>query len=44
MHEAGRPYNVAGRFLGSLGLGNAGRLVLSLYFKAILGIERIFHF
>lgn len=27
-----------------LGAGNAGRLVLSLYFKAILGIQRIFHF
>jgi hypothetical protein len=30
--------------LGALGAGNAGHLVLSLYFKAILGIQRIFHF
>lgn len=30
--------------MGRLGAGQAARLVLSLYFKAILGIQRIFHF
>jgi hypothetical protein len=27
-----------------LGTGKGGRLVLSLYFKAVLGVQRIFHF
>lgn len=30
--------------MGRLGAKNAGRLVLSLFFRATLGIERIFHF
>ncbi len=30
--------------LRSLGRGKGGRLVLSLYFKAVLGIQRLFHF
>ena len=44
MHEAKRLYSAAQRCLGSLGGSNAGRLVLSLFFKAVLGIQRIFHF
>jgi hypothetical protein len=31
-----------GKALGSA--GNARRLVLSLFFRAVLGVERIFHF
>ncbi len=44
MHEARHLYAAAQRCFGALGASNAGRLVLSLYFKAILGIQRIFHF
>jgi hypothetical protein len=42
LHEARQLYAAAQRCLGALGAGNAGRLVLSLYFKAILGIQRNF--
>jgi hypothetical protein len=35
---------VAERTLGKLGGDGARRLVLSLFFRAVLGIERIFHF
>lgn len=44
MHEAKRLYDAAQRCMSSLGGGTGGRLALSLYFKAILGIQRIFHF
>jgi len=44
MHDAARLYRIAQRFLRSLGSRWGGRLVLSLYFKAILGVQRIFHF
>jgi hypothetical protein len=37
-------HRLATRHLQSLDHKNASRLVLSLYFKAVLGIERIFHF
>ena len=35
---------VARSCLGTLGKGKAVRLVLSLFFKAALGIQRVFHF
>ena len=45
MGEAVRLYRAAGRSLGeTLGEHEAGRTVLSMFFKAIVGIERIFHF
>ena len=44
MHEAKRLYDAAQQCMSSLGGNNAGRLVLSLFFKAVLGIQRIFHF
>jgi hypothetical protein len=44
MHEAPRQHRAAERCLGSVGPGHATRLVLSLLFKAFLGIPRIFHF
>jgi hypothetical protein len=44
MHVARRLHIAAQRYLGSLGGRNASRLVLALYFKAVLGIQRIFHF
>lgn len=44
MPEARRLYQAAQRCMGRLGGDNAGRLVLSLLFKAILGIQRIVHF
>ncbi len=37
-------HQMAERYLGRLGAGKATRLVLSLFFKAILGIPRVFHF
>lgn len=39
-----RLHRVAERCLGRLGAGKATRLVLSLFFKAVLGIPRVFHF
>jgi hypothetical protein len=44
MPTAVRLHKVAERHLGRLGRGRATRLVLSLFFKAVLGIQRIFHF
>jgi len=44
MDEAVRLYQVATRCFSRLGGDKGGRLVLSLFFKAILGIQRIFHF
>ena len=44
MPQAVRLYRAAQRRLKSLGKLKAGRLVLSLFFKAVLGIQRIFHF
>lgn len=45
MPEAVRLARIAENCLGALGeSGKATRLVLSLFFKAILGIPRIFHF
>ena len=45
MGEALRLYRAAGRSFGkTLGQHEAGRVVLSMFFKAICGIERIFHF
>jgi hypothetical protein len=37
-------YSRAQSCLGGLGGDKGGRLVLSLYFKAVLGVQRIFHF
>lgn len=44
MPVAVRLYHTARSCLGSLGRGKAARLVLSLFFKAALGIQRVFHF
>ncbi len=44
MEQAVELYRVAARCLGRVGAPRAGRLVLSLFFKAVLGIQRIFHF
>ncbi len=45
MHAAVPLWRAAESCLGPrLGLGFGGRLVLSLLFKAILGIQRVFHF
>jgi hypothetical protein len=44
MPEAVRLYHAARSCLGSLGKSKAARLVLSLFFKAALGIQRVFHF
>ena len=44
MPVAVRLYGSAAAFMAKLGKANAGRLVLSLFFKAVLGIQRIFHF
>jgi hypothetical protein len=44
MPDAVRLHRIAERFLGRLGPGKATRLVLSLFFKAVLGIQRVFHF
>lgn len=44
MPVAVRLHRVAERYLGRLGPGKATRLVLSLFFKAVLGIQRVFHF
>ncbi len=39
-----RLYHLASSCLGSVGAHQGGRLVLSLFFKAVLGVQRIFHF
>jgi hypothetical protein len=44
MKEAVKLYRVAGSCFGHLGAQRGGRLVLSLFFKAVLGIQRLFHF
>lgn len=44
MPVAVRLHRVAERLLGRLGRGKPTRLVLSLFFKAVLGIQRVFHF
>jgi hypothetical protein len=44
MEDAVDLYKRARSCLGGLGGDKGGRLVLSLYFKAILGVQRIFHF
>ena len=45
MGEAVRLYRAARDSLGqALGDHEAGRTVLSMFFKAIVGVERIFHF
>jgi hypothetical protein len=44
MEQAVGLYRVGSRCLGRVGARQAGRLVLSLFFKAVLGIQRIFHF
>jgi hypothetical protein len=44
MGEAVRLHQEATRCFSRLGGDKGGRLVLSLFFKAILGIQRIFHF
>jgi hypothetical protein len=44
MRHAVQLHRVAERCLGRLGSGKATRLVLSLFFKAVLGIARVFHF
>lgn len=44
MRHAVRLHRVAEQCLGGLGSGKATRLVLSLFFKAVLGIARVFHF
>lgn len=44
MPVALRLHAAAQRCLGSLGKGKGSRLVLSLFFKAVLGVQRVFHF
>jgi hypothetical protein len=44
MGEAVQLYEVAARCFARVGGAQGGRLVLSLFFKAILGVQRIFHF
>lgn len=44
MRPAVRLYHLAQRCLGGLGHDGGPRLLLSLFFKAVLGIQRIFHF
>lgn len=44
MPVAVRLHRVAERLLGRLGHGKPTRLVLSLFFKAVLGVQRVFHF
>lgn len=44
MDEAIGLYQLGVRCFGRLGGQKGGRLILSLFFKAILGIQRIFHF
>ncbi len=44
MDVAVRLYRTANRCFAGLGDNKGGRLVLSLFFKATLGVQRIFHF
>jgi hypothetical protein len=44
MEEAVRLYRSAASCFGAVGAHQGGRLVLSLFFKAVLGVQRIFHF
>jgi hypothetical protein len=44
MDEAIRLYHLGMRCFARLGMDKGGRLILSLFFKAILGVQRIFHF
>jgi hypothetical protein len=44
MQEAVQLYRVALSCFGGVGAHQGGRLVLSLFFKAVLGVQRIFHF
>ena len=44
MPEAVRLHRLATSCFGGLGSDKGGRLVLSLFFKAVLGIQRVFHF
>ena len=44
MEQAVGLYRAAASSLGGVGKHRGGRLVLSLFFKAVLGIQRIFHF
>ena len=44
MEEAVQLYRTAAACFAGLGREKGGRLVLSLFFKAILGVQRIFHF
>ena len=44
MKQAVELYRVAGSCFGHMGAQRGGRLVLSLFFKAVLGIQRLFHF
>jgi hypothetical protein len=44
MEQAVGLYRTAASCFGSVGEHRGGRLVLSLFFKAVLGIQRIFHF
>lgn len=44
MEEAVHLYKMALRSFARLGGDKGGRLVLSLFFKAILGVQRIYHF
>jgi hypothetical protein len=44
MEQAVELHRVAARCFTGVGAHRGGRLVLSLFFKAVLGIQRIFHF
>jgi hypothetical protein len=44
MGEAVALYQQATACFGALGAQQGGRLVLSLFFKAVLGVQRMFHF
>ena len=44
MRQAVRLDRLARRWLSCIGADRASRLCLSLFFKAALGIQRIFHF
>lgn len=44
MPEAVQLYGAATSCFGGIGSQKGGRLVLSLFFKAVLGVQRVFHF
>lgn len=44
MEHAIQLYQLAASCCGSVGAEKGGRLVLSLFFKAVLGVQRVFHF